>query len=487
MDYEIMEAPDFKAVEEKAEKATQSNAAPGCNLLREFAKLLTNIFGFLLYGSVISMIHPLVLVLLVVSAIINWVVLSMARRYEESTKDARAATNGRLLYLGDCFRASENGGKDIRMYSMFDWLRDLEIFNMREKTRADGKVGGAYMRSRLVDGFLILIRDGAAYAFLIWLLLADRLSLGDFVLMFAAIGTFAGWVSGIIKQYADLSRASSQTADCRAYIEYPDKSNTGEGVPLPEDVPAIKLENVAYRYPDADALTLAGISIDIKAGERIAVVGVNGAGKTTLVKLICGLYQPTEGHVTLGGNDAAAYNRDEYFSLMAAVFQDIYLLPTSIAGNISQQPQSQIDYPRVEYCLKLAGLFDKVQTLPEKADTLLVKAVNDDAIELSGGEKQKLALARAIYKNAPVIILDEPTAALDPIAENETYQKYAELTEGKTSIYISHRLASTRFCDRILFIDDHKIAEEGTHDELMKRGGKYAEMFAIQASYYEEG
>jgi len=217
------------------------------------------------------------------------------------------------------------------------------------------------------------------------------------------------------------------------------------------------------------------------------VVGLNGAGKTTLIKLICGLYRPQAGKVTLAGTDQTAYNRDEYFTMFSPVFQDIYLLTTTIAGNVSQQALEQTDRGKVEHCLKLAGLYDKAASLPKGMDTLLVREVYSEAVELSGGEMQKLALARALYKDAPVIILDEPTAALDPIAESEVYRQYASLTEGKTSVYISHRLASTRFCDRILLIDGHKIAEEGTHDELIQQGGKYAEMFNVQASYYSSG
>ena len=231
---------------------------------------------------------------------------------------------------------------------------------------------------------------------------------------------------------------------------------------------------------------MKGITLHIKPGERIALVGSNGAGKTTLVKLLCGLYKPTSGTILLAGEDAGTYNRDDYFSLFSTVFQDIHLLTADIAGNISQLPPEEMDNGRVEQCLKMAGFYDKVQGLAKKEKTMLVRMVNDDAVELSGGEKQKLAMARALYKDAPVIILDEPTAALDPIAENEVYQKYAELIRGKTSLYISHRLASTRFCDRILFIDNHTIVESGTHDELMALNGKYAAMFEIQAHYYKE-
>jgi len=197
------------------------------------------------------------------------------------------------------------------------------------------------------------------------------------------------------------------------------------------------------------------------------------------------MYIPTEGEVLLSGKNINAYNRDEFYSLFSAVFQDIHLMASSVLENVSQQSPELTDRDKALRCLELTGLKPKVDSMTDKEDTVLVRVVHSDAVELSGGEKQKLAMARALYRDAPVLILDEPTAALDPIAENEVYQKYAELTENKTSIYISHRLASTRFCDRILLIDGSIIAEQGSHDELMALDGKYANMFNVQASYYQ--
>jgi ABC-type bacteriocin/lantibiotic exporter with double-glycine peptidase domain len=262
----------------------------------------------------------------------------------------------------------------------------------------------------------------------------------------------------------------------------------GVGIPLPSVEklpPSIKLKNISYTYPNAEKPTLRDINICIEAGQKVAIVGANGAGKTTLIKLISGMYIPTEGEVKLSGKSACEYNRDEYYTLFSAVFQDIYLLASSISENISQTAPEHTDKERITHCLELSGLVTKTNSLPNKESTMLVRSVHPDAIELSGGERQKLAMARALYKDAPVLILDEPTAALDPLAENEVYQKYAELTKGKTSIFISHRLASTRFCDRILLLDGNVVADEGSHDELMAIGGIYANMFSIQASYYQ--
>ena len=214
--------------------------------------------------------------------------------------------------------------------------------------------------------------------------------------------------------------------------------------------------------------------------------GLNGAGKTTLVKLICGFLDPTEGRVLLDGKDIRLYNRSDYYTLFAAVFQDFSLLAGSIAVNIAQS-EIDIDMDRVKECIEKAGLRAKVESLTVGYETLLNREVYEDAIQLSGGETQRLMLARALYKDAPFIVLDEPTAALDPIAESELYHKYHNLTGNKSSIYISHRLASTRFCDRIIMIGEAGISEEGTHEQLLKAGGKYAELFEVQSRYYREG
>jgi ABC-type multidrug transport system fused ATPase/permease subunit len=244
---------------------------------------------------------------------------------------------------------------------------------------------------------------------------------------------------------------------------------------------------VTYKYPKTETFAIKNVSIKIKAGEKVALVGLNGAGKTTLVKLICGMYSPAEGEILVNGHKAGEYNIDDYYTLFSAVFQHFRFLPVSIAQNISIVPKEQADIKKLERCIKLSGLNEKIDKLENGADTMLIKEINPGGTELSGGEQQKLMLARAIYKDAPVLLLDEPTAALDPIAESELYMKYNEIAKDKTSVFISHRLASTRFCDRIILISKGEIAETGTHDELIKKGGEYAKLFEIQSHYYQDG
>ena len=336
----------------------------------------------------------------------------------------------------------------------------------------------------------MLIQNGVAYAILIVMVFNNEVGAGDFVFYFGAITGFSAWLNGIGNMVNDITHKSIKIGYYRDYFDIEEKYNHGEGCPMPteQELPVdIELNNVSFKYASADGeiYALKNVNLKIDKGEKLAIVGANGALKTTLVKMMCGFYYPSEGEIKLNGHAIADYNIEDYYSLFSAVFQDIYLLPVTIAEFVSSS-EKEIDRDRVMDVIRQAGLADKINSLPNGIDSRLMKGVFDDSIEMSGGEKQKLMLARALYKDAPVIVLDEPTAALDPIAENELYLKYNELTANKTSVYISHRLASTRFCDRIVYLENGEIVESGSHDELMKLGGKYAHMFELQSHYYKE-
>lgn len=218
----------------------------------------------------------------------------------------------------------------------------------------------------------------------------------------------------------------------------------------------------------------------------MALVGNNGAGKSTLVKLLCGFYPATEGEILINSKNIKEMDIDGYQKMVSALFQETASLAFSIAMNVSGCGEENMDRERVRESLRRAGLWEKVSGLLQKEDTYLTQLLDDDGIRLSGGEMQKLLLARVLYKDSQIMILDEPTAALDPIAESRVYEDYHALTAGKTSLFISHRLASTRFCDRIILLENGRVAEDGSHEELMERGGRYKEMFDIQSRYYQE-
>ena len=247
-----------------------------------------------------------------------------------------------------------------------------------------------------------------------------------------------------------------------------------------------RFENVSFKYPGADKFALKNLNIIVKSGKKLAVVGLNGAGKTTFIKLLLRLYEPTEGHIYLNDVDISTYDRDEYYKLFSPVFQEVILFAYPLYLNVSMNTVAETDKERAIKCLEQAGMKEKVAELKNGVDTEVLKVVEDDGVDFSGGEKQKIALARALYKNAPVIVLDEPTAALDALAEAKLYQDFDKMVEGKTAIYISHRLSSTQFCDDVAMFKDAELVEYGTHESLLKAGGPYSEMFNVQAQYYLE-
>lgn len=254
---------------------------------------------------------------------------------------------------------------------------------------------------------------------------------------------------------------------------------------LNSDLPySVEFKDVSFSY-DNKSNAINNVSFKVKPGEKIAIVGNNGAGKTTCMKLLSGLYTPQKGQIMINGKDMTDINRDEYFNNFSALFQDSFFLPATIAQNVSMNCDRDIDKEKLFDSLNKAGILNKINSLPDKENTLLNKELFDNAVNFSGGEMQRIFLARALYKDAPIVILDEPTSALDPIAENQLYIRYNEMTKEKTSFYISHRLSSTGFCDRILFLKDGEIIEEGKHEELMAKKGEYFKMFEAQSYYYK--
>lgn len=486
LDYEYMASTEGKNLREKAIKMVKEGEASF--IFFDLIFLAGNILGLVSYGSVLAMLHPLLLVMLAISYVITWWLNRYVNRYIQSRRDEETEVFKGVRYL---IRKAMDlaGAKDIRLYGLQGWFKEIGQTLIHKENRILGDYAKRHMLSAAVSALLIFIRDGLAYALLIYQVMIGKVSVANFLVYFTMIATFADWIGGIISSYTSLDLESLGFCSYREYLEK--KSTTIEkGLPLPkkDEWPCtIELQDVSYIYPESKEATISHVNLKMEAGERVALVGLNGAGKTTLVKLLCGLFKPTEGKILINGQDAADFNRDEYFKLFSIIFQDVHLLPVSIDMNITLQPEEKQDTVRLQRCIEQAGFAEKIARLPEGLKTPLVKNVNEDAYELSGGETQKLLLARALYKEAPILILDEPTAALDPIAENVLYLQYRDMTEKRTSVFISHRFASTRFCDRIVLLEKGQIQEMGTHDELMQLNGRYAELFKVQSQYYQEG
>ena len=434
MDFAHTENPKIANMKEHSHSGGDS----GENMPKDINRFLINLLGIFTFGTIIGTLNLLILLLLIVSTCINYAVLAYVRNYTDKNRDKWVGYDRKGDYLYELSRQYEHA-KDIKIYNMRPWLLALTQQYQSLRMKWHKKTNNKELLAGLVDAGLQFIRDGVAYAVLIGMFLNDYIDLGSFIFYFGAIAGFSNWLSSIIGQFNAIATHSDNINRLREYLNVEDTFNHGEGIALPKEVPyEITFKNVSYTYPHSEKAILDNLNFTIEKGEKIAIVGVNGAGKTTLVKLMCGLYQPTSGQVLLAGNDAKEYNIDDYYTQFSAVFQDINLMPVPIVNYLAGSFE-KVDREKAYAALKLAGLDTRINKLPNGIDTTLVKGIFDDGIDLSGGEKQKLMLARALYKDAPVIVLDEPTAALDPIAENELYLKYAELTQGKTSVYISHR------------------------------------------------
>ncbi|MDE7298991.1 MAG: ABC transporter ATP-binding protein/permease, partial [Lachnospiraceae bacterium] len=471
----------------KCQTVTNDNICATEAIWETLTGLLHDSVCFILWLLLLSSIDPLMIAVILVTSVIGYFVNRYVSGYEYRHRDELSGCEKRLWYISN--RARDYGAaKDIRIFGMRPWLMQLEERAMAAYMAVCARAEGAYAWGRIADLILTLLRNGIAYFYLIRLVISGEITAAQFLLYFSAVGGFTMWVCGILRNLVELHRQCLDISIVRECLEYPEcfKFEDGESLkPDPKGKYEIRLENVSFCYPGAGKETLSNINLTLHSGEKLAIVGVNGAGKTTLVRLICGMYDPTGGRVLLNGRDIREYNRRDYYALFSAVFQNFSILAGSIAANIAQT-EDGIDMERVRKCVEEAGLKEKIEALGGRYGTLLDRKVYEEAIELSGGETQRLMLARALYKDAPVIVLDEPTAALDPIAESELYQKYNEMTAGRLSVYISHRLASTRFCDRIILLAENRIAEEGTHEELLEKNGRYAELFAVQSRYYQE-
>lgn len=477
----------FQKMESKANDSLNCNRAAGEAIWDTMTGLLRDFLGFLIYLALLSSIHPVLLIVITATALAGYILNKYLGGYSYRHREEEEECLNPIHCYND-YTANADIAKDIRLFGMRPWLEEMYAKAWTAYRLFHKRVQNVYLWGAVADLILSFLRNGFAYAYLIRMVLHDDLSIALFLLYFAAAGNFSGWIGGILSQLVTLHTQSLDLSTVREYLEYPEPFRFEEGEPLKPDFTQpyeIRLEDVCFRYPGAEEDTLSHVDLILHPGEKLAVVGPNGAGKTTLIKLLCGFLDPSSGRVLLNGKDIRQYNRRDYYKMFSAVFQDFNLLPATVAANVAQS-EEHIELSRVKDCIAMAGLTEKIESLPRQYDSLLNRSVYEDATMLSGGETQRLMLARALYKDALFVVLDEPTAALDPIAEADLYGKYNEMTHGRSSVYISHRLASTRFCDRILLIQNGRIQEEGTHDELVSLGGSYAELYKVQSRYYRE-
>ena len=469
-----------------AERQGLGNSEATEHIWSTLQKFLTNLLGFGIYLLIMSQLPPMLLALVAATAVLGFYVSQhlevWAYRHREELQEHQQ-------HEGYCRQIMESReiGKDIRIFGLAPWLREIREKSLRACDLFYIKQEKKAFCAAVLDVVLAFLRNGVAYWYLIGLALDGSLTTAEFLLYFSAFSGFSTWVTGILDSIRNILKETRAIGEVQTYLDLPEPFRFEDGAPIPpSEKYVVALDHVSFRYPGAEKDTIHDLSMTLRPDEKLAVVGLNGAGKTTMVKLICGLYDPTEGRVLLNGTDIRVFNRREYYRLFSAVFQNFSMLDLTVSEMVAQT-WTDIDMGKVKDAIQNSGLSEKVEHLPKGYETHIGKMAYLDGVELSGGETQRLMLARALYKDGPFLILDEPTAALDPIAESDIYQKYNEMTQGKTSLFISHRLASTRFCDRILFFEDGRILEAGTHEELLKKKGGYAHLYDVQARYYQEG
>lgn len=476
---------DFLALGEKASAACSANSEASEAIWTTLTDLMTSCIGFVVYLALLTNLNLWLAALVAATTAVSYFASKRINEWGYLHRSEELELTKRIEYANKT-ATSREFAKDIRMFGLRGWLEDLWGSTMRLYSAFCAKRERKYIWANIIDIVLTFLRNGIAYAFLIGITVKNGLPASQFLLYFAALSGFAQWVVEILDKLSVMHKQSLDISTIREFLDWdePFDLNGGERIAFePNKQYEIRLDDVSFRYPKADKDTLSHINLTVHPGEKLAIVGLNGAGKTTLVKLVCGFLDPTEGRILLNGEDIRKFNRNDYYALFSAVFQEFSVLDVTVKENVAQCVDG-IDETRVWQCIDKAGLTEKIRSLPKGIETHLGRRVFKDGVEFSGGQTQRLMLARALYKNAPILVLDEPTAALDPIAENDIYQKYNDMTHGRTSFFISHRLASTRFCDRIIFVDSGKIAEEGTHDELLKNGGGYAYLFEVQSKYY---
>ena len=476
----------FQKLGGKTDESVNCNNGAAEAIWNTLTIVLRNILGIGAYVSILLSVHPVILLVILATSLIGFFVNRYCNSYGYRHREELGDIERKLWYIqgreGDHYAA-----KDIRIFGLGNWLDEL-YGNALDAFRAfQLRAQKVYLLSNLANLLLTFFKNGFAYAFLIMQVLQDGLTASQFLLYFTAVSGASWWIGDLLGTLTTLHTQSLDLSTVREFLEYPEPYTFAGGKPI-ENIKTpseIRLENVTFRYPGSDKNVLQNLNLTLHTGEKLAIVGLNGAGKTTLILLLCGLLDPTEGRVTYDGTDIRELDRKQYYKLFSAVFQRFTVLAATVAQNVAQCKDG-IDRERVKACIAQAGLTSKIESLHDSYDAFLNREVYEEATELSGGETQRLMLARALYKNAPILILDEPTAALDPIAESEIYEAYNEMTEGKSAVFISHRLASTRFCDRIVLLENGAVAESGTHRELMDQKGRYAELFAVQSKYYGE-
>lgn len=504
IDYEKVEDPEYQRKKEKIETAERmmgmglfgiSDTLPDllkyiCTILWSIALTVQLFFSVGEAGSgwknwVCSPVFSILLIcLIIVSVYVNMKIVSESRGKEYQLFGGIEKLQNILNYYLFNYIGNYHIGKDIRIYHQKPMLMkelhgEYQRFDGIYREFADN--GTKYAnRGSIISVFI----SGLVYLFVGLKALAGLFSVGSIVQYVGSINQFVSGFTNFMKELTDLRANNEAVGYYFDFMEIPE-SSMEEGIPVKDEPTEIEFHNVSFKYPGTENDVIHNLSVTFHAGKKVAIVGMNGSGKTTLIKLFCRLYQPTEGTITLNGIDINEYKYAEYLNLISVVFQDFKLFAYTLGENVAAS--SDMDKEKAAEALSKAGFGERYQSLEKGMDTYLYKEYDENGVEISGGEAQKIAISRALYKDAPIVILDEPTAALDPISEFEIYSHFNQMVEDKMAIFISHRLSSCRFCDEIVVMDSGELVQLGNHETLAAdENGKYYELWNAQAQYYKD-
>ncbi|MCR4678588.1 MAG: ABC transporter ATP-binding protein/permease [Lachnospiraceae bacterium] len=480
MDFEKLQ---MKEIQDKKEMATKAFASGALAMLIMYFKTIVG-NAIIIAGTVgvVFFADWKLMILALVIVAVNGMQLVKAKKIQYNSDKEMAPINRKLEYFVG-ISSDFSVAKEVRLFGFAQKLLDEYRILYKKTFEILKKVFAANRKNQEMACTTSNILEVAIYFLLGYrLLVTQDMNIAEFSTYALAIRTFSGAMNQVIDSCGEIEKNAMHLRD---YFEFLDiksifTGKKGKTVSAPEY--ELRLDNVSFKYPGNDDYALKNINLSIYPGEKLSVVGENGSGKTTLVKLIMRLYDPTEGNIYLNGINIKEIDYEQYLKLFSAVFQDFKVYAFTIAQNINLFSEESVD--REKALLGEVGLLNKVESLKHGLDTYLFRIYDDEGVELSGGQNQKLAIARAIYKDAPIVIMDEPTAALDPRAESEIFADFGRMVNGKTAIYISHRMSNCLISDHIVVLDKGNLIEYGTHKELMEKGGRYNELFNMQAKYY---
>ena len=482
--YHEVEKTKVQDMYQKACDATGSNEDGIEGMMHIFYHVCIQIITIALtFVSIVLLDYKLILILSIISVVQYVFFQHIGKKDKREVWDKLTATNRKIKYYEHIMQDFDYA-KDIRLYNIEKFISSKYHQVLTEKQKKSHYSNKLWLYNSLFSHFTTLIASASTYFIIINGIYSFKLSIGDFTFFIGLALAFSNALTNLLCSLGKLKICSMQTDDFRSFINYhEDDLNNLRHIPKNNNT-VIEFRNVSFKHDGSTEFILKNINLVINANDSLAIVGLNGSGKTTFIKLLIGLYEPTEGTIFLNGVNIKEYNYYEYLNLFSPVFQDYEVFAFSICENISMKPINLTNLLYAEKCAIKAGLETKIYALPNGINTDLFKVFHKNGVDLSGGEKQKLAISRALYKNAQIFIFDEPTSALDAIAEYALYKEYRSMLPEKASIFISHRLSSTRFFNNIVLLDKGEIIECGNHNYLLSIGGKYSEMFNAQASYY---